>query len=150
MSIKSTMDDLLKQAVRDNDVKVKNFVRQLRSKVVEHCLAKGLPRDSDDDATWTQVTLVYRQSIAKALGMLERRGAKDSELAETYRFEVDFCNKFLPSPKTEAEVRELALAKARELGNTSPGKLVGAVMKDAEPGTVDPRVLKKVVAELVG
>lgn len=153
MTIKEQLDILFKQALKDNDVRTKNFIRQLRAKVGEHLLAQGLPRDSDDEAVWQKVTGIYRKSIAKAVELMERRGAGDSELVETYKFEIDFCDRFLPQPKTKEEIRVIVEEKIAELGATDPsqvGRVVGAVLKGADQGTIDARLAKALAERILG
>lgn len=152
MAIKEQLDVLFKQALKDNDTRTKNFIRQLRAKVGEHLLAKGLPRDSADEAVWQQVTGVYRKSIAKAVELMERRGAGDSELVETYKFEIAFCDRFLPQPKSKEETRVLVEAKIAELEASDlsqVGRVVGAVMKEAEQGTVDAKLAKSLAERIL-
>jgi len=153
MAIKEQLDVLFRQALKDNNVRTKNFIRQLRAKVGEHLLAKGLPRDSADEEVWKQVTGIYRKSIAKAVELMQRRGAGDSELVETYKFEMEFCDSFLPQPKTKEEVQALVEAKVAQLEVTDAsevGRVVGAVMKEAEQGTVDARLAKAVAERVLG
>jgi len=152
MSIKETLDGLFKEALRASDTRTKNFIRQLRSKVAEHLIAKGLPRDSAEDDIWLDVTATYRRSIAKALELMERRGAGESELAQDYRFEIEFCDRFLPPPKTAEEIRKLVSAKIEELeaGPGDAGRVAGAVVEDAPKGTVDGRLAKRAAQDLLG
>jgi len=152
MPIKEQLDVLFKQALKDNDVLTKNFIRQLRAKVGEHLLSKGMPRDSADEAIWKHVIGIYRKSIAKAVELMERRGAAGSELVKTYKFEIKFCDRFLPQLKSKDDVRDMVEAKVAQLGATSSsdvGRVVGAVMKDAEQGTVDGKLVKALAERLL-
>ena len=58
MSIKDQLTDMLKDAIKTNDVKTKNVIRQLRTKVSEYCYTQNLPRDSSDDDVWKKVILL--------------------------------------------------------------------------------------------
>jgi len=151
LGIKETFDVLLVDAIKANDTKTKNFIRQMRAKVSEHCLANNLPRDSADQDIWLKVMSVYKKSIAKALELMERRGAGDSELAEEYKFEVDFCNKYLPRPLGYDEVLGLVKQAVSDIGpNAKVGQVVGVVVNGSVPGTVDAVLAKRAATEILG
>jgi uncharacterized protein YqeY len=151
MSIRSSLAEMLKTAIRDNDVPHKNVIRCLRAKAEEHLCAKNMPRDLDDDAIYMRVVETYRKAIANALAMLEKnpRG-RDSDLAASYRFEIAFCDGLLPKGKDEAEVLPLVRAKIAELsaGPGQIGKVVGAVMKDGHQG-VSASMVKRLATQLL-
>lgn len=150
MKIKSELNEILKKAIKENNVLVKNVVRLIKNKVTDYCLARGIDRNIDDDMVWKTAILAYQKSISKGLELLKIRNVGGGELAKEYEFEIEFCNKFLPKKKTEKEIRELVLDNIKELGNLPVGKLIGEIMKNVEVGTVDSKLLKKVVIELVG
>lgn len=153
MTIKETLDGLFKAALKANDTQTKNVIRQIRAKVHEHLLAKGLPRDLADDGEWIEVMSAYSRSLAKAVELMERRGAAETDLLRQYRVEIDFCAKYLPKPKTLDEVKELVSAKAEELeaqGVSDVGSLVKAVLADAEKGSLDPRMVHSVAKSVLG
>ena len=147
MSIKDQLTDMLKDAIKTNDVKTKNVIRQLRTKVSEYCYTQNLPRDSSDDDVWKKVILSYQKSISKAIDIMKRN--KKTDLIQTYEFEVSFCNKFLPKTKTEEEIKEIVKEAIETLGSKHAGKIIGYIMKNSEPGTVDARVVKSIVSEMV-
>jgi uncharacterized protein len=152
MSIRSNLVEMLKKAMRDNDTPRKNVIRCLRAKAEEHLCAKNLPRDLDDDAMYTKVIGTYRKAISNALSIMDKNAAaKDSPLAESYRFEIGFCDALLPREKSEAETLPLVQAKIAELKATGPdhvGKVVGAVMKCGHEG-VSAAVVKRIALELL-
>jgi len=151
MSIRSDLNEMLKTALRANDVLRKNVIRCLRAKVEEHLCAKGMPRDLDDDGIYTKVIATYRKAIANALAIMEKNAqAKVSELAESYRFEIGFCDNLLPKAKDESEVLPLVEAKIVELGADASqiGKVVGAVMKDGHQG-VAASMVKRLATQLL-
>lgn len=152
MSIRSQLSDMLKEAIRANDVPRKNVVRCLRAKAEEYLCSKNMPRDLDDDAVYTRVVETYRKAIANALAIMEKNiRAKESELAESYRYEVAFCDGLLPKGKDESEVLPIVQAKIAELAAAGPGqigKVVGAVMKGGHQG-VSASMVKRLATQLL-
>jgi uncharacterized protein YqeY len=151
MSIRSQLSEMLKEAIRANDVPLKNVVRCIRAKAEEHLCAKRMPRDLDDDAIYTKVIGTYRKAIANALVMMEKNArARESELADSYRYEIDFCDSLLPKAKGESEVLPLVQAKIAELaaGSGQIGNVVGAVMKEGHQG-VSASMVKRLATQLL-
>ena len=152
MSIRSNLIEMLKTAMRSNDVQNKNVIRCLRAKAEEYLCAKNMPRDLDDDEVYIKVVGIYRKSIVNALAIMDKNvRAKTSDLAESYRFEIIFCDGLLPKVKDENEVLPLVEAKITELGANSSnqiGKVVGAVMKDGHQG-VEASMVKRLVTQLL-
>lgn len=151
MSIRSQLNEMLKEAMRANDVPRKNVVRCLRAKAEEHLCAKNMPRDLDDDAIYTKVVEIYRKALANALTIMEKDArARDSELASSYRYEIAFCDGLLPKGKDESEVLPLVQAKISELtaGPGQVGKVVGAIMKDGHQG-VSASMVRRLATQLL-
>lgn len=152
MSIRSRLAEMLKEAMRANDVPHKNVIRCLRAKAEEHLCAKNMPRGLDDDEIYTKVVATYRKAIANALAIMEKNPkAKASELAESYRFEIAFCDGLLPKDKDEGEVLPLVRAKIAELGaegTSQIGRVVGSVMKDGHKG-VSASMVKRLATQIL-
>jgi uncharacterized protein YqeY len=147
--IKTKLDQMLKQAIKNNDTLTKNIIRQIRSKVSEYCYVQRMPRDNSDDNIWVKVIMSYQKSISKALNMLKDSGKK-TDLISTYEFEVYFCSQFLPKTKTEKEVKEIVKSVVEELNTANVGKIMGHIMKSSDPGTLNAKMVKKIVLEMVG
>jgi len=142
---------MLKEAIRANDVPRKNVVRCIRAKAEEYLCAKNIPRDTDDDAIYTKVVETYRKAIANALTVMEKNiKARESELADSYRYEIAFCDGLLPKGKDESEVLPIVQAKIAELsaGSGQIGKVVGAVMKEGHQG-VSASMVKRLATQLL-
>jgi len=152
MSIKEQLANTLKVALRANDTAHKNIVRCLRAKAEEYLCAKNMPRDLDDDDIYVKVIQTYRKALANALSIMDKNPkAKASELAESYRFEISFCDGLLPQDAGEGEVLPIVEAKMSELGISDPkqiGKLVGAIMKDGHKG-VSASMVKRLATQLL-
>lgn len=151
MSIKTDLQEMLKDAVMSGDGPRKNVVRSLRAKAEQELFSKGLPRDTDDDKLYLKVIASHKNAIAKAIDMLERGGKGDSDLAVSYRFEVEFCEGLLPQVKSVEETREIVRTKISELGASGAkdtGRVIKAVVADY-PGEVEPSVVARAAKDLL-
>jgi uncharacterized protein YqeY len=148
MSIRSDLHEMLKEAVKNNDGLRKNIVRGLRAKIEQELFSKGLPRETDDDRLCLKVIASNRNAIAKALGMLERGGKGDSELALSYRFEIAFCDRLLPETRSPEETREIVRAKIAELGTRDAGLVIKKVIGEY-PGEVEPSIVARAAKDLL-
>src|SRR5205823_4322649 len=74
----------------------------------------------------------YRKQLQKALAEYEKLGERGAAQAAQLRFEIEFCERFLPRGLDVTALRSLVQERARSLGITDPkqiGRLVGDVMK---------------------
>src|SRR5579864_3020682 len=110
MPLEQELNDLLKQAMKDKDTRTLNAVRMLKTKVMERRTAKGFT-GTVDDALVADVISAYRKSMQKALSEFEGAGRGTGERADELRFEITFCERFLPKGLDEAALR--ALVKER-------------------------------------
>jgi uncharacterized protein YqeY len=151
MSVEQQLDDTLKQAIRDRDLRTANVVRMLKTRVTERTTARGF-HGPVDDALRTDVIAGYRKQLQKALAEYEKAGERGAHQAEELRFEIAFCERFLPRGLDEPAVRDLvrerigalAIADAKQIG-----RLVGDVMK-SHKGQVDAADVKRIAEELLG
>lgn len=152
MSIRSTLKQGLKEAIKTNNIAHKNVIRCLCAKAEEYLCARNIARDLDDDAIYAKVIEIYRKSILNALALMENDvRARNSELAESYRFEVDFCTNLLPKEKTDDEVLPIVKQKMEDLNITKTeqiGKLIGAVLKDGHQG-ISASTIKRLATQIM-
>src|SRR5262249_43007896 len=131
MPLEQQLNDTLKQAMRDKDQRTSDVVRMIKTKVMERRTAKGFSGQVDD-ALITDVISAYRKQLQKALEEFEKAGDKGQEQAESLRFEIQFCERFLPKGLDEAALRALVQERMGALGITDAkqaGKLIGDIMK---------------------
>jgi uncharacterized protein YqeY len=150
MTIKEQLDGLLRNAVLENDVPVKNVVRSLRAQAEQKFLSQNLPLYTDDDSVYLGVISTYSRSIDKALKSFEKGGRGDSDLATEYRFEVDFCSRFLPKQKTEGEVEEIVKGAVSELkaNKSQTGDVIRHVLQKYA-GSVTPSIVSRIVKQIL-
>ena len=150
MPIAQQLDDTLKRAIRDKDLRTANVVRMLKTKVTERTTAKGFTGQVDD-ALVTDVIGGYRKQLQKALAEYEKAGERGARQAEELRFEIAFCDRFLPKGLDEPAVRDLVRERISTLAISDAqqvGRLVGDIMK-THKGQVDAADIKRVAEEML-
>jgi uncharacterized protein len=150
MALDQTLNDTLRQAIKIQDLRTANVVRMLKTKVMERTTAKGFT-GAVDDALVTDVIGAYRKQLQKALAEYEKTGERGAAQAAELRFEIAFCERFLPKGMDEAALRQLVRERVAALGISDPkqaGRLVGDVMK-THKGQVEAGDVKRIAEELL-
>ena len=150
MALAQQLDDTLKTAIKDKDSRTANVVRMLKTRLAERTSAKGF-QGQVDDALVTDVIGAYRKQLQKALAEYEKLGDRGATQAADLRFEIEFCERFLPRGMDEAALRALVAERLAALGITDAkqsGRLVGDIMK-THKGQVDAADVKRVAEELL-
>ena len=150
MSLEQTLNDTLTQAIRDKDARVSDVVRMIKSRITERRTAKGFSGQIDD-ALVLDVIGAYRKSLQKALPDYEKSGERGQAQAAQLRFEIEFCERFLPRGLDEAALRALVRERLSALGVTDAkqvGRVVGDVMK-THKGQVEAGDVKRIAEELL-
>jgi len=150
MAIEQQLTDALKQSMRDKDTRTSNVVRMIKTKVTERTTSKGFAGQVDD-ALLVDVIGAYRKQLQKALAEYEKVGDRGAQQAEELKFEIAFCERYLPKGMEEGALRDLvrerigalAIADAKQIG-----RLVGDVMK-THKGQVEAGDVKRVAEELL-
>ena len=122
----------------------------LKTRLTERTTAKGFSGQVDD-ALVVDVIGVYRKQLQKALAEYEKLGDRGAGQATELRFEIEFCERFLPKGMDEAALRALVADRLKALNVTDPkqaGRLVGDVMK-THKGQVEANDVKRVAEELL-
>jgi uncharacterized protein len=150
MALPQQLDDTLKSAIKDKDTRTANVVRMLKTRLAERTTAKGFS-GTVDDALVLDVIGAYRKQLQKALGEYEKLGDRGAEQATELRFEIGFCDRFLPKGLDDAALRALVAERLKALNISDPkqtGRLVGDVMK-THKGQVEAGDVKRVAEELL-
>ncbi len=150
MPLEQQLNDTLKQAMKDKDPRTSDVVRMIKTKIMERRTAKGFSGQVDD-ALITDVIAAYKKQLQKAVEEFEKAGDRGKEQAEALRFEIQFCDRFLPKGLEPAALRALVQERIGALGINDPrqvGRLVGDIMK-SHKGQVDAGEVKKVAEELL-
>jgi len=150
MALAQALDDTLKAAIKDKDARTSNVVRMLKTRLAERTTAKGFT-GAVDDALVVEVIGAYRKQLQKALAEYEKLGDRGAAQATELKFEIEFCERFLPKGMDEAALRMLVAERLKTLGISDAkqsGRLVGDVMK-THKGQVEAGDVKRVAEELL-
>jgi uncharacterized protein YqeY len=150
MSLEQTLTDTLTQAIRAKDTRTADVVRMLKSRLTERRTSKGFTGQVDD-ALVLDVIGAYRKSLQKALPDYEKAGERGQAQAAQLRFEIEFCERFLPRGLDDAALRALVRERLGVLAVTDPkqvGRVVGDVMK-THKGQVEAADVKRIAEELL-
>jgi uncharacterized protein YqeY len=150
MALAAQLDETLKAAIKDKDTRTANVVRMLKTRLTERTTAKGFTGDVDD-ALVADVIGAYRKQLQKALAEYEKVGERGAAQAAELRFEIEFCERYLPKGLDEGALRALVAERLTALGIRDPkqaGRVVGDVMK-THKGQVDAADVKRVAEALL-
>lgn len=150
MPLEQQLNDTLKQAMKDKDQATSDVVRMIKTKIMERRTAKGFTGQVDD-ALISDVIAAYRKQLQKAVEEFEKVGDKGKEQADQLRFEIQFCERFLPKQLDAAALHALVKERMAALGVTDvkqTGKLIGDIMK-THKGLVESSDIKRIAEELL-
>ena len=150
MGLEQALDDTLRQAIKDRDARTADVVRMIKARLAERRTAKGFA-GAVDDALVVDVIGSYQKQLQKALVEFEKVGERGAVHVAQLRFELEFCDRYLPKGMDEAALRALVKERFGALGITDAkqaGRLVGDVMK-THKGQVDAAEVKRVAEELL-
>ncbi len=151
MSLEQQLAETLTRAIREKDQRTADVVRMLKTKVTERRTAKGFA-GTVDDAVILDVIGAYRKQLQKAVAEYEKLGGERAaaQIAQL-RYEIEFCERYLPRGIDENALRALVKERIGALGisdGKQAGRLVGDVMK-THKGQVDAADVKRVAEELL-
>lgn len=150
MALEQQLDERLKQAIKEKDQRTADVVRMLKTRLSERRTQKGFSGQVDD-ALVQDVIGAYRKQLQKALAEYEKVGERGAAQVAQLRFEVEFCERYLPKGLDEAALRALVRERLGALGIADPkqvGRLVGDIMK-THKGQVEAAAVKRLAEELL-
>jgi uncharacterized protein YqeY len=150
MSIEQSLNEALRQAIKNRDMPTASVVRMIKAKLTERTTAKGFS-GGVDDALLTDVIGAYRKQLQKALPEYERAGERGAQQAAQLQFEIAFCERYLPETLDEAALRALVRDRLAALAITDVkqvGRLMGNIMQ-THTGQVDAADVRRVAEELL-
>jgi uncharacterized protein YqeY len=150
MGLEQELNETLKQAMKDRDGRTTDVVRMIKTRVQERRTAKGFAGEVDD-ALVRDVIGAYRKQLQKALPDYEKAGERGVAQVAQLRFEIEFCERFLPRGLDADVLRALVRERLQALGLSDPkqvGRLVGDVMK-THKGQVEAADVKRIADELL-
>lgn len=150
MALEQTLNEALTQAIKARDTRTADVVRMLKTKLQERRTAKGFSGPVDD-ALVLDVLGAYRKQLQKAVAEFEKVGERGAAPAAQLRFEIEFCERYLPTTMDEAALCALVKERLGALGISDPkqaGRLIGDIMK-THKGQVEAVDVKRIAEELL-
>lgn len=150
MGIEQALNEALKQAIKGRDLSTANVIRMIKTKLTERTTAKGFG-GTVDDALLLDVIGAYRRQLQKALVEYETAGERGAPQVAQLRFEIEFCERYLPPTMDEEALRALVRERLGALGIgdvKQVGRLVGDVMK-SHKGQVAAADVKRLAEEFL-
>lgn len=150
MSLEQELTDRLTQAIKTKDAPTADVVRMIKTRLQERRTAKDFS-GTINDAVVLEVIGAYRKLLQKAIAEYEKLGERGAEQAAKLRFEIGFCEGYLPKGLDEAAVRALVQERIRILGIADAkqvGRLVGDIMK-THKGQVEAADVKRMAEEML-
>ena len=150
MPLEQQLTEALTQAIRDKDSRTADVIRMLKTRLTERRTGKGFA-GAIDDAVVTDVIGAYCKQLQKALAEYEKLGDRGAAQVAQLRFEIAFCERFLPKGLDEAALRTLVQSRMQTLAVTDAkqvGRLVGDIMK-THKGQVDAGEVKRIAEEIL-
>ncbi len=147
--IRDQIDTILRQARRGRDAPTLTVVGMLKNKVLTK-LKDGSGCEETDEL-WLQMIASYAKELKKAISAFEAAGERGATLLAENRFELAFCEKFLPTKLDAAATLALVRKVHAESGISDPrqaGRLIGAVMKKHRD-QVEAALVKDAVAKVL-
>ena len=148
MSIEVQIADLLKESMRNRDMRTADCVRMIKTKHMERRTASGF-KGPLDDALWLDVISAYQKQLRKTREEYVAVGERGAATLPQLDFEIELCGRFLPKAAGEEEVRAAVREAIARLGTTDPkqiGRLVGEVMKPNK-GRFEAALVKRLAEE---
>ena len=150
MALEQMLNDTLTKAIKEKDQKTADVIRMIKSKIGERRTAKGFS-GTVDDALVLDVIAGYRKQLQKALPEFEKLGERGAAHAAQLRFDIEFCERYLPKGMDEDALRTLVrerLDALKIVDAKQVGRLVGDVMK-THKGQVEAADVKRVAEEML-
>lgn len=146
MSIKSQLQDDLKEALRARDERRKNVIRMALAAIVNAEVERGGELGDGD-----VVAVLQKEARRRQETIAELRQANRPELLAEEEAELEILEQYLPRLLSREEIGQEARRVIAELGATGMGQM-GAVMRQLMSelkGRADGRLVNEVVRELL-
>ena len=150
MALERELNDRLTRAIKDKDLRTADVLRMIKSKLIERRTAKGFS-GTVDDALVLDVIGAYRKQLQKSAAEFDKVGERGADQAAQLRWEIEFCEQYLPKGLDDAALRALVAERLAALGIADAkqvGRLVGDVMK-SHKGQVEAADVKRLAEELL-
>ncbi len=136
MTIEADLTAEMKDLMRAKDTQNLTFNKALRAVILEKKKSPNFEGEMTDSIVIELIT-AYQKKLTKAL---DQFGDKGEEYSSELKAEIAYCQKFLPSKLTEAEIKN-AIAEARAKGIDNDNMVMREIMSNYK-GRVDGKAVK--------
>ena len=143
-TLKTKLEDDLKQAMRERNAQRRDVIRYIRSEIRNQEIR--LRRDLEDDDA---IQVLSRQAQQRRDSIEAFQSANRQDLVEKERAELEIITEYLPRQMGEDEIRALVAQTVAETGATGPrdmGKVMSAIMPQVR-GRAEGRQVSALVSE---
>ena len=148
MTMKTRLDDDLKQAMRDRDAPRRDVIRLLRSAIRNEEIR--VQKDLDDDAV---VQVLSRQAQQRRDSIEAFTQGNREDLADQERAELEIIMGYMPQQLSRDEIEDLVARTIAEVGASGPGdmgKVMSVIMPQVRGRAEGREVSAAVMARLRG
>ena len=146
MTLKSVLEDHLKQAMRSRDNLRRNVIRYLRSEI--HNQEIRVQHDLDDQEV---IQIMAKQAQQRRESIEAFQAGDRDDLVQREQSELAIIMEYLPQQMTEGDVAELVHKTVAEVGaegSGDMGKVMGRIMPQVR-GRAEGRVVSATVARIL-
>ncbi|OJG35682.1 glutamyl-tRNA(Gln) amidotransferase subunit E [Enterococcus devriesei] len=146
LSLLTTLNEDMKQAMRAKDKESLQVIRMLKASIQNEQIKKGQDLNEEEE-----LTVLSREMKQRRDSLTEFEKADRSDLADKVKKEIVIVENYLPAQLSEEEIRAIVQEAITKTGATSPkefGKVMGAVMPKVK-GKADGNQVNAVVKELL-
>ncbi|MGH1646899.1 GatB/YqeY domain-containing protein [Enterococcus gilvus] len=146
MSLLTTLNEDMKQAMRAKDKETLQVIRMLKASIQNEQIKKG--QDLNDEE---ELTVLSREMKQRRDSLAEFEKADRTDLADKVKKEIVIVENYLPAQLSEEEIRAIVTEAVAKTGASSPkefGKVMGAVMPKVK-GKADGNQVNAIVKELL-
>ena len=148
MTMKTRLDDDLKQAMRDRNAPRRDVIRLLRSAIRNEEIR--VQKDLDDSAV---IQVLSRQAQQRRDSIEAFAQGNREDLADKERAELEIIMEYMPQQLSADEIAELVAQTISEVGASGPGdmgKVMSAIMPQVRGRAEGREVSAAVMARLRG
>ncbi len=149
MTIHDDLVEELKDAMRAQDRRRLDVIRQVETEVSRARAEKGFSGDPQGDDLYGAIIGSYIKKMDKAREEFEAAGERGEKQAEKLAFEIEYLNRWAPQSLSEEETREVVRVAIMELQVDDPkqmGRVIGHIMKNG-PSGIDGSLVSRLVRE---
>lgn len=128
--IKAQIDAAFRKARLERDEPTKLVIGMIKNRVLTELKSGSGVEESDE--LWLENITGYAKQVRKTIAELEPLGERAAEALAEARFELGFCDQFLPTKLDAAATDALVSKLAADNGITDKkqiGRLMGLIMK---------------------